>query len=199
MGWHRFLNSVGVRLHAFAVLGSQALTVSIAYADGPDPRRLIGLEITGTSYPDSWKQIGSDGFGRSPIILTTLQNKSKRSYALVLEKQLNIPRSGQKTKTIQSIVTDAIAVKNPTSYHQFARRCYFENPLDAEKNTIYAEVGFNHYCDMKTSLIRRAWQINLATGKFDPITNTHGLTCEFGLISIGEPDFREGCPTYNWR
>lgn len=98
------------------------------------------------------------------------------------------------------IVTDAIRVDNPTSNHKFSRLCYW--PADEAKKTesnIFANVGFAKFCDMKTTLIRRAWKVNLQTGKFDPIPNTKGLVCEYGFVSLGEPDFREGCPTYNWR
>jgi hypothetical protein len=160
-----------------------------------DPKDLIGIETYGPSYPSGWTQIGSDGFGASPYILTTLQRN--KSYALLLKKQLNEPKGGGR---IRSVVTDAIDVSNPTSYHRFSRLCYFHGEEATKTNSnIFAEVGFAKYCDMKTTLIRRAWQINLKTGKFDFLTTTKGLTCEYGFVSLGEPDFREVCPTYNWR
>lgn len=194
--WRKFSNLVAFRIRAFTVLIIQALTVSIAYAGGPDPRSLIGLEIAGVNYPNGWKQIGSDGFGSSSTILTTLKNG--KHYAFTLERRTNLSKPGEKIKIIRSLVTDAILVSNPTSYHQFARRCYFDEK-DADHGMIYAEVGFRRFCDMKTTLVKRAWRINVETGRFERIANTKGLTCEFGLISVGEPDFREGCPTYNWR
>lgn len=164
-------------------------------ADKPAPKELIGLETNGPFFPSGWKQIGSDGFGRSPYILTTLRRD--KTYAMLLERQLNEPKKGER---IRAVVTDAIGVGNPTSYHRFSHLCYFPGE-EATKTTsnILAEIGFTKYCDMKTTLIRRAWRINLETGKFDPLISTKGLTCEYGYVSLGEPDFREGCPTYSFR
>ncbi len=172
-----------------------AFAIDKIAASKPDPTDLIGIETNGPFFPSGWKQVGSDGFGRSPYILTTLRRD--KTYAMLLEKQLNEPK---KNERIRTVVTDAIRVGNPTSYHRFSRLCYFSD-TEATKTTsnILAEVGFVKYCDMKTTLIRRAWRINLETGKFDSLTSTKGLICEYGLVSLGEPDFREGCSSYNWR
>ena len=161
----------------------------------PNPAELIGLETIGPIYPNGWNQIGSDGFGSSEYMLTTLRNGN--SYALLLKRQLNTPKAGER---IHSVITDAIRVDNPTSQLKFSRLCYFSG--DEAKKTesnIFANVGFARYCDMKTTLIRRAWKANLQTGKFDPIKDTKGLVCEYGFVSIGDTDFREGCPTYGLR
>lgn len=160
-----------------------------------DPKDLIGIETYGPSYPSDWAQIESSGFGSSPYILTTLQRN--KDYALLLKRQLNKPRRGER---IRSTVTDAIGITDPTNHHRFSRLCYFRGEEATKTSSnIFAEVRFVKSCDMKTVLIRRAWKINLETGKFDPLTTTKGLTCEYGLVSLGELDSREGCPTYNWR
>lgn len=172
-----------------------ALAGDKAVKQPPNPEDLVGLETIGPIYPYGWQQIGSDGFGSSQYILTTLRNGN--FYALLLKRQLNAPKNGER---ILSAITDAIRVDNPTSELKFSRLCYFAG--DEAKKTesnIFANVGFARYCDMKTTLIRRAWKANLQTGKFDPIKDTKGLICEYGFVSIGDTDFREGCPTYGLR
>jgi hypothetical protein len=178
-----------------ALLSAAAFAADKAAKISPDPGELIGLETIGPFYPFGWTQIGSDGFGSSPFMLSTLRNGNL--YALLLQRQLNEPKRGDR---IRAVVTDAIRVDNPTSQLKFSRLCYFAG--DESKKTesnIFANVGFARYCDLKTTLIRRAWKANLQTGKFDEIKDTKGLICEYGFVSVGDTDFREGCPTYGLR
>ncbi len=148
------------------------------------PTELIGLETNGPFYPDGWKQVASTGFGKSLVILTTLRRG--KQYAMLLERQTNMPKPGER---IRSVVTDAISLRNAISYHQTAHLCYAPGQEPSKTTANYlAEVGFAKYCDMKTTLIYRAWKINLQTGKFDVVPSTKGMVCEFGYISIGEPD-----------
>jgi hypothetical protein len=185
----------GFILWVIALNPPRVLAADRAPTERSDPKDLIGIETYGPSYPSGWTQIESSGFGSSPYILTTLQRD--KEYALLLKKQLNKPKKGER---IRSTVTDAIGVRNPTNHHRFSRLCYFSGEEATKTSSnIFAEVGFVRYCDMKTALIRRAWKINLETGKFDPLITTKGVTCEYGLVSLGELDSREGCPTYNWR
>lgn len=199
-----YLGNTKVCRHLNSLIATCLLAVGIVAAvnnahaqqTAPTPKDLIGLEIKGPFYPWGWEQIGSSGFGSSPYILTTLKLSNKKIYAMLLKRQINKPKKGER---IHSIVTDAIRVDNPTSYHRFARLCYLpDDEPNKLKSTIFADVGFAKYCDMKTIIVKRAWKVNLETGKFDALS-TKGLVCEFGLVSVGEPDFREGCPTYNWR
>lgn len=155
-------------------------------------KALIGLEIVGTTYPNGWTQIGSDGFGSSPYTLSTLRNS--KTYGLLLERKMAEPKKGER---IHVVVTDAIRVNDPTNQLKFSRLCYFAGDESRKtESNIFANVGFAKFCDLKTTLIRRAWKVNLQTGKFDSIQNTKGLICEYGFVSIGDTDFREGCPTY---
>lgn len=170
-------------------------TSAVGATADPDPKDLIGLATNGPFYPSGWRQISSDGFGRSPYFLTTLRRS--KAYVMLLERQVSKPKSGER---IRAVVTDAIAVVNPTSYRRFSRICYLAGEeANKMRSNILAEVRFAKFCDMTTALVRRAWRINLQTGKFDPIQNTRGLTCEYGYVALGEPDSREGCPSYNWR
>lgn len=159
----------------------------------PNPADLIGREITGVSYPDGWKMVVSDGFGKSLYTFSVLKNGKR--YAMLLKKKTNVPKPGERAT---NRVTDALAVTDPTNRHKFSHVCYFNEKNYQEGESIYAEVGFARFCDMKTTLIKRAWRINLETGHFDKLPSTKGLTCGFGYVAAGEPDFREGCPTYNW-
>lgn len=159
------------------------------------PRDFVGIQLVGTNYPDGWKQIASDGFGRSPYIMTTI-TKGPR-HILLLEKKVGETKINERLRVV---VADAISVTNPTNPLKFARLCYFEGQ-EATKNeaNILANVRFARYCDMKTRIIRRAWKINLEAGKFEPIQDTKKLICEYGFVSNGDTDFREGCPTYGLR
>lgn len=174
---------------AILIFASTCYAVNNGSIKNPDPKKLIGQRIQGTAYPDGWRQIGSDGFGRSSYSFVTLQNG--KTYALTIEKKLNEPKLGER---IEAMVIDAILVDNPTSYFKFSRLCYYvgEESKKTESNII-ANVGFARYCDRTTRNIKKAWRINLDTGKFDPIENKEKLTCEYGFVSLGEWDFRDNC------
>jgi hypothetical protein len=191
---HKFARAL-IYAVVVASLSTEAFAADKPLKQLPRPVDLIGLEIVSPIYPSGWKLIGSDGFGTSPFVLNTLRNGE--TYGLTLEKLLAKPKKGE---PIRVRITDAIRVDNPTSQLRFARLCYFSG--DESKKTesnIFANVGFVRYCDLKTTLIRRAWKANLQTGKFDEIKDTKGLVCEYGFVSIGDTDFREGCPTYGLR
>jgi hypothetical protein len=181
---------VFVFFHTFICTTFSALAKPAAQ---PNPADLIGQEITGVSYPNGWVMVASDGYGKSPYIFSVLKNK--KQYAILLKKKINKSKTGERTK---SLVTDALLVADPTNYHKFSHVCYFSEKNKREGESIYAEVGFARFCDMETKAIKRAWRVNLETGHFDQLPSTKNLSCGFGYVAAGEPDFRENCPTYSW-
>ena len=70
---HKFVRAL-IYAVVVALLSAAAFATDKAAKIFPDPGELIGLETMGPFYPFSGTQIGSDGFGSSPFMLSTLRN-----------------------------------------------------------------------------------------------------------------------------
>lgn len=163
-----------------------------------DPKALIGLKSSSQNelYPDGWKVNLATGYGHKGPGLSGLINKDTKQYAFVLIKTTD---EGFIEKTRTWTVMDAIEIKASASNDfRIARRCYYGEKPKKLSEAIVAEVRFKNRCGMTTTNIQRAWRINMKDFKFEPITEIRGLTCEYAHVSIGEPDDRKGCPTYNY-
>lgn len=162
----------------------------------PDIRDLIGAQVVGTNqYPLGWQNLNDCSYGRSLILCSMLKNGDKQG--LILQKQSYEPR--KKGEKVPATITDAIELKRPNTYDNFAFYCY---PLDADPKvikgySIFAEVRFAKRCDVTTKIIQRAWIMNLDSGKFERVNNTSNLICEYGYALRGEPEFRSDCPGYS--
>ncbi len=161
----------------------------------PDIRDLIGAQVVGTTqYPLGWTLVGDCSSTESLIICSKIKNKN-------LEGVVAIKRVYQPNKPgdkVPGIITDATALRRPNTYDSFSFYCY---PLDADPKTvkgysIFAEVRFAKRCDVTTKIIQRAWTMNLVSGKFEIVSDTKNLICEYGYSLRGEPEFRSSCPGY---
>ena len=177
----------------FTAVDSHAQSKSTNEVAASSPRKLVGLHTNSAFYPYGWKYRGPPPF-HSPTHSQVMLKRGNR-HALLLERKL--PRTSQ---LVEAVVTDAIEIDDPNDPLRVAHICYFEgSEADASRPSIIAEVRFARHCDMKTKLVTRAWRINLESEKFEPLSSTRGLICEYGTVSRGGFDFREQCPTYNFR
>ena len=163
----------------------------------PDIRDLIGMTngSNTSKYPLGWIRTGDCTYGRSLVICSMLKNGDQQG--LILQRQSYEPkRNGE---NVPAIITDAMKVFKPNSYDHLAFYCYFEGEelSNYDSFKIFSEVRFPKRCDIKTKTIIHAWTMNLETGKFERVSNTKGLLCEYGYTLRGEPEFRNGCPGYS--
>ncbi len=162
-----------------------------------DPNELIGLKNYGiATYPNGWKRNLADGYGANGPGLSGLVNKDTGQFAFILIKMSD---EGFMEKTRTWTVMDAIEIKaDPTNDFRIARRCYFGEKPKKLSEAIVAEVRFKNRCDLTTKNIQRSWRIDTKAFKFEQLTDIKGLNCEYAHVSVGEPDDRKGCPTFNY-
>lgn len=163
----------------------------------PNIKDLIGMTNGSNTdeYPLGWIKMSGCTFGQSLILCSILKNGKQEG--LILQRKDHQPKTiGE---SVPTLITDAIAIKNARSFESLAFYCYPKqsDPQKTEGFEIFAEVRFAKRCDVKTTLIQRAWTMNLSSGKFEQIHNTSDLVCEYGNRFRGEPEFRSGCPGYS--
>ena len=176
-----------------------AVTAIHAQAKTPTPniKDLMGLTNGSNTneYPLGWKWMGDCTYGKSLIVCSKLKNENQEG--MILQKLAREPRKNG--ENVPALITDAIQISHPRGYDNLAIYCY---PKQSDPNKtrgfeIFAEVRFANRCDVTTTLIHRAWTMNLSTGKFEQLGYTRSLVCEYGLAFRGEPEFRSGCPGYS--
>lgn len=176
-----------------------AVTAIHAQAKTPTPniKDLIGMTngSNANEYPLGWRKLNDCTYGRSLILCSMLKNE-KQEGMILQKKSYQSKTIGE---SVPALITDAVALTRPDTYESLAFFCYPKqsDPNKTESFEIFAEVRFAKRCDVKTALIHRAWRMNLSTGKFEQISNTKDLVCEYGYRFRGEPEFRRGCPGYS--
>lgn len=193
--WQR--RFVGVVASVLVALLPVTETCAEAKEPVPNIKDLVGMTNGSNTdeYPLKWRKLGGCTYGRSLILCSMLKNGKQEG--MILQKLSREPK--KIGESVPALITDAIAIKHPRDYDNLAFYCYPKqsDPNKTEAFEIFAEVRFAKRCDVKTTLIQRAWTMNLSTGKFEQVSNTKDLVCEYGLTFRGEPEFRSGCPGYS--
>ena len=159
-----------------------------AIATAPNPKDLIGMEVSGVNYPFGWQVVGSGLlYGKHSYV--ELKKGSVAAFA-VEEK---VGGGTTQEATARHVVRDAMLIKgrprNPATWYNLTSDCRGPGiPSDANsrlnKQVFFAEVIFKK-CTRYSTNVLGAWLVDQNQGVIRPLP-TKGMRCGNTFLDSGE-------------
>lgn len=158
-----------------------------ASVTAPNPKDLIGMEVSGVHYPFGWRVVGSGGlYGKHSYV--KLRKGNVAAFAINEEVRVATAEKPVPLEVVRDVVRLKGLPRNSATWYAFTSGCHGPGiPSDADlrlnEQVVFAEVIFKK-CTRYSTNVLSAWLVDQNKGVIRPLS-TKGLRCGNTFLDSG--------------
>jgi hypothetical protein len=158
-----------------------------ATATTPNPKDLIGMEVSGVHYPFGWRVVGSGGlYGKHSYV--KLKKGSVAAFAINEEIRVATAEKPVPLEVVRDVVLIKGPPRNPSAWYALTSGCHgpgipSDSDLQLNEQVVFAEVIFKK-CTRYSTNVLGAWLVDQNQGVIRPLS-TKGLRCGNTFLDSG--------------